>query len=96
MRWLAEASQSPGRLFIHCLSGALLIACCGCEPPSVSPEELGKVVLDPAQVPGAQKHFGLPELKGGQVSEHDHEHGHDHDHDHGAHGGPPKGPPGGR
>lgn len=93
MPWLAEASRSPGRLFVCCLSAALLIGpLCGCEPPPVSPDELGNVVFDPTQVPGAQKHFGLPELKGGEAAEHEHDH--DHDHDHGAHGGPPKGPPG--
>lgn len=92
MPWLAAALRSPGRLFVCSLSVALLIApLCGCEPPSVSPDELGNVVLDPAKVPGAQKHFGLPEFQGDEAAKHDHGHDHDHNHDH---GGPPLGPPG--
>ena len=43
---------------------AVLLACvAGCEPPPPSPEDLGRVVVDPGEVPGGQKPFTLPELK---------------------------------
>jgi hypothetical protein len=43
----------------------LSLACvAGCEPPTPpSPEDLGRVVVDPEKVPGGQKPFTLPELK---------------------------------
>lgn len=55
-----RASQLGNRWAV----AALLLACvAGCEPPRPSPEDLGRVVVEPAKVPGGQKPFTLPELK---------------------------------
>jgi len=42
---------------------ALLFSLSGCGPAPPAPEDLGRVVFDPAEMPGGQKRFELPELK---------------------------------
>jgi len=41
----------------------LLFSLSGCGPAPPAPKELGRVVFDPAEMPGGQKRFKLPELK---------------------------------
>ncbi|HUY89431.1 MAG TPA: hypothetical protein VMV10_11915 [Pirellulales bacterium] len=44
--------------------GGLLASVGGCSPAPPSSAELGKVVFDADQMPGAHKRFLLPEIKG--------------------------------
>ncbi len=84
-RLMPRRASRPGHRW---KMAALLLACvAGCEPPSPpSPEDLGRVVVDPEKVPGGQKPFTLPELKteppGAGKSPHggagDNHQGHDH------------------
>lgn len=41
--------------------GLLALLCLGCGP-SLSPEDLGQVVFEPPNVPGADRMFPMPEL----------------------------------
>lgn len=46
-----------------CVAVTLLFSLSGCGPAPPKPEELGRVVFDPLEMPGGHKRFALPELK---------------------------------
>lgn len=46
------------------ISVTLLSAACltaGCEPPPPTPKDLGRVVFNPAEVPGAETPYAMPD-----------------------------------
>ncbi|OYV86579.1 MAG: hypothetical protein B7Z73_11515 [Planctomycetia bacterium 21-64-5] len=47
------------RIRFFVLIGACLTV--GCEPPPPKPQDLGRIVYNPAEVPGADQPYALPE-----------------------------------
>ncbi|HVA45734.1 MAG TPA: hypothetical protein VNH11_05040 [Pirellulales bacterium] len=54
---MRRAIHFLGRLSV--LIGACLTA--GCEPPPPKPQDLGRIMYNPAEVPGTDQPYALPE-----------------------------------
>ena len=72
--------RSPACLLMMLCAVPLLIVCGGGCGRDISDEELGHVITDMSQVPGAAKPYELPDLSGGDEKTPAEPTGHNHAH----------------